>query len=154
MALAIFLGAFILLCVVGAYFVVASDRKRAIRHGRVARFGGGGLGNSVPVVVLVSSDSAMQIAKEAIRQVGGREVVSLSGSAAVGWIGSSWTNLPNRSEYELRVSLSTLADGSTQFVCSGRPRFASQLTGTARSRELATRLASEVSSLAKHYPLH
>jgi hypothetical protein len=128
-------------------FVVGSDRKRALRRGRTERVGVGGA--TVPVVAHVSREATLRLAEEAVRRVGGQEIKTLNGSVVVGWIGSAWTNLPKRSEYELGVSLSVLPDGSTQFMCSGRPRFGSQLSGYGRNQTLARQLASEVTTLAE-----
>lgn len=127
--------------------LVRSDRKRAFHHGRTDRVGVGGA--VAPVVALLPRDSAVRIAQEAVRRAGGKKVETVNGSVVVGWMGNPWTNLPKRSEYELAVSVSMLPDGSTQFMCSGRPRFGSQITGSARSQELASQLASEVVRLTE-----
>lgn len=142
----VFVGVFLALIAGAIAVLLGSDRKRALQRGRSDRIGAGGA--SVPVVAFVPTDSALTIAQEAVRRVGGRQVEGLNGSLVVGWIGSSWTNVSKYSEYEMGVFLSGLADGSTQFVCSGRPRFGSQLSGATRSQELAQRLATEVSRLA------
>lgn len=139
---AVFLG----MIAAGIALVAGSDRKRAVRHSQSDAVGVGGA--SAPVIAYVPENSALRLAQAAVRRVGARDVETLNGSVVVGWVGSLWTNLPKHSEYELGVAVSVLTDGSIQFQCTARPRFGSQLTGSARSNELATKLASEAAELA------
>jgi hypothetical protein len=75
-------------------------------------------------------------------------ITVLDDGSAVGWIGSSWTNIPNKAEYMVAVARIVQPDGSIVLDCSCRPRFSSSLFGSRRSGDLTHRLVAEVTRLA------
>jgi len=89
-------------------------------------------------------DAAPGIAARAIANSGGRRVEVIHGSVAVGWIGSSWTNLPQFQEYQLSIVTSPNGSGGSIFTCCARPRWSTALLGASRSRSLGDSLDSAV----------
>jgi len=129
-----------------ALFVLL-DKKWSIKRGRTIGTEGPFAATSLAKAA-VSPDAASVIAEGAIRQMGGHQVAKPDDHTVIGWIGSMWTNLPKRGEYELLVSQSLQPDGFVLFTCRSRPRNSVQFIGQGISRKLAEQLAAEISVLA------
>jgi hypothetical protein len=141
---------FLAMCIGGAVVVIRSDRKRAVKAAAASTPDRSVLPPGTPVDVFVDPSVATHIAAEAVRQVGGHDINVLDDGSAVGWIGSSLTNIPNKAEYMVAVARIAQPDGSIVLACSSRPRFSSSLFGSRRSIDLTQRLVDEVTILASH----
>lgn len=148
MVVAAWVTAFLVMCISFAVVVICSDRKRAVRTVTGSAPDRTTLPPGTPVDVFVDPSTATQIAAGAIRQVGGRDITVLNDGSAVGWIGSSLTNIPSKMEYMVAVARITQPDGSIVLACSARPRFSSSLFGSQRSADLTRRLVAAVANLA------
>lgn len=148
MVVAVFVTAFLAMLIGFAVVVIRSDRKRAVRKVAGSAPDRATLPPGTPVDVFVDPSTATQIAAGAVRQVGGHDITVLNDGSAVGWIGSSLTNIPSKMEYMVAVARITQPDGSIILACSSRPRFSSSLFGSRRSADLTNRLVVEVTNLA------
>jgi hypothetical protein len=138
---------FLALCIGGGIFVVRSDRKRAARLAIGDRTE---LPPGTPVDVFVDPEAATRIATRAVQQVGGHNVTVLKDGSAVGWIGSSLTNIPTKAEYVVAVARIVQPDGSIVLACSSQPRFSTMAFGGRRSADLTRQLVAEVTNLASN----
>jgi hypothetical protein len=139
---------FVAMCIGAAAVVIRSDRKRAVRAAAGGARNLTTLPPGTPVDVFVDPSAASHIAAEAVRHVGGHDIKVLDDGSAVGWIGSSLTNIPSKAKYLVAVSRIAQPDGSIILACSSRPRFSSSLFGSRRSTDLTRRLVVEVTNLA------
>ncbi|MDA8343162.1 MAG: hypothetical protein M0007_13205 [Actinomycetota bacterium] len=124
-----------------------SDRRVALRAGRADPPWRGPLAFTLPVETPVAPERALAVARRAVVMAGGTDVEAVEPATILGWIGSSWTNVPSRQQYQLAVAVMAGADGGVLFICTARPRFASALLGAGRSQRLAELLQSAVVSL-------
>jgi hypothetical protein len=149
MTLAIFLGTFVVILACLAFANLKSDRKRQLRTpGSLFQEPSVDMPTS-SATLSVTPERALDIALEAVENVGSGKVEIVDDSIVVGWIGSVWTNIPSLAQYQLLVRISMRPEpGMTQFTCQARPRSSMQFFGDKRSRELTGRLLSEVESLA------
>lgn len=131
-----------------AIVVTVSDRRLAVRTGRGYRPRRGPNAFAIPVETSVVPQRAMAIARRAVVMAGGSDVDVIEPATIVGWIGSVWTNAPQKQQYELAVSVMEGTGGGVVFVCSAQPRFSAALLGAGRSRQLAELMQSAVVSLA------
>ena len=140
-----FFGAFFTYAVLMSTF---GDRKLAVRAGRGDEPPWTGSGaRCAEYLSGTPSGAATTYATRAITNVGGRNVELVNGSAAIGWVGSRWTNVPEWQEYELGIVVSPLRDGASCFTCCVRPRWKSTWTWGSKSQRLAESLRSEVEKL-------
>jgi len=146
-ALGLFLGVFALLIVGGAALVVSTDRKR-----KPFVLSGSELAVAVRTEGVVGSERAVEVASQAISQVGGAGISVGEGPMVVGWIGKTLTNLPKLQEYELMVQVAVPTGTPGEYRCLARPRFSSSLGGASRSAELSEQLAREIRSLGRTAP--
>jgi hypothetical protein len=147
MALGVFLGVFALLVVGGVVLILSTDRKRnpfVLSTSEVA--------TAVRVDGAVGSERAVEIASQAISQVGGTEISVGEGPIVVGWVGQTLTNIPKSQAYELLVQVSATAETPGEYRCLARPRFSSSLGGGSRSAELSRQLAHEIGTLSQTAP--
>jgi hypothetical protein len=140
----------ILLAAVGgflAFSVITSlfgDRQLAVRAGRGDAPWKGSAAGWTQYVCDSSIGAGPHVATQAIVNIGGRKVELVNGTAAVGWIGSSWVNLPEWQEYQLAVVVAQDSNGGTSFTCCARPRWKTRWGGASKSRRLALALRQEV----------
>jgi hypothetical protein len=127
------------------------DRKWSIKRGKT-KGTEGKFPASVSTRVIVPPEVAVQIAKDAIKRIGGREVEQLDAYTVMGWIGSAFLNVASWGEYQLVVSQRVEPDGSSSLTCSARPRNPMNFIGPGISQRHAERLATEISSLAHSPP--
>jgi len=134
-----------------AYAVLMStfgDRKLAVRAGRGDEPPWTGSGARwTEHLSGTPFGTATTYAIRAITNVGGRNVELVNGSAAIGWVGSRWTNVPEWQEYELAVVVSPVRGGGSCFTCCVRPRWKANLTWGSKSQRVAESLRSEVEKL-------
>lgn len=130
----------VLFWVLSMALFVRLDKKWSIKRGRTIGTEGPFAASSLTQAA-VSPDSASVIAEGAIRQIGGHQIAIPDDRTVIGWIGSLWTNLPKRGEYELLVSHSLQDDGLVLFACRSRPRNSLQFIGPGISQRLAEQLA-------------
>jgi len=147
MALGLFLGVLALLIVGGVVLIVSTDRKR-----KPFVLSASELADAVRVDGAVGAERAVEVASQAISQVGGTEICVGEGPVVVGWIGQTFTNIPKRQAYELMVLVSGTVGTSGEYRCLARPRFSSSLGGASRSAELSGQLAHEIGSLSQTAP--
>ena len=146
--LAIVLAVFVAMIVGGSVVLYRSDRRltmnRDARTGRKTP----SLPAGTPVEVFVDPATATRMARTAIQRIGGNDIALMDDGAAVGWIGSYWTNIPSRAQYRISVTRTIESDGSVILGCACQPRFSTMIFGSRRSVDLTLRLVTEVSSLA------
>ena len=131
----------------GVISLTLGDRKLAVRCGRENAPWNGSNSRWCQFNSSTRPAAAPSIAATAISEVGGRQVQIVHGSVAVGWIGSSWTNIPQFQEYQLSIVTAPNDSGGSTFTCCARPRWNSAKFGTSRSRSLSDALDSEVQRL-------
>jgi hypothetical protein len=137
-------GMFLTFAVVSSLF---GDRKLAIWTGRTDPPWAGSSARWTQTSAAIPLDSAAHFGVTAISRVGGRNAELISDWEAIGWIGSSLTNIPEWQEYQLDVLVSRAPDGHACFTCSARPRWKMGWGGASKSARLAESLRSEVERL-------
>jgi len=125
------------------------DRKLTVRVGRTDAPWTGSSARWAQTFAAVPLGSAAQFGVTAISRVGGRNAELISDWEAIGWIGSSLTNIPEWQEYQLDVLVSCTPDGRVCFTCSARPRWKMGWGGASKSGRLAESLRSEVERLVR-----
>ncbi len=128
---------------------VFTDRRLSLRAGRGDAPWIGAQARWAAVETAVPITQAVGVARDAIRQAGGRDLSVNGDSIVVGWIGTVFTNLPQWQQYELAIVISPASNGGTQFICCARPRFSTTFLGGSRSYEIVSILESEIESLAR-----
>ena len=149
---AIVLVALLAMCGSYVFVLVRTDEKRKVGRSASERLSPRSLPRGTPVDLFVDPQLATKLAVQAIQRIGGTDVRVLDDGSAIGWIGSTWTNIPSRAPYLLAVSRVIQPDGSVVLVCSAQPRFSSQIFGGRRSDDLTDRLVAEVTHLASDFP--
>ncbi len=139
-----FFGLFLTAVVIMSTF---GDRRLMIAAGRETAPWLGSNARWCQFTVPTPPDTAPAIAARAVANVGGRRVVIIHDTVAVGWIGNSWTNLPQFQEYQLTIVTAPDGRGGSTFTCCARPRWSTALLGASRSRSLADSLDSAVRSI-------
>ncbi len=134
----------VLVAIVGT----VSDRRLAVRAGRADAPWRGYPAFSLPVETSVAPEHALAIARRAVAMTGGSAIELVEPTTVIGWIGSVWTNAPQKQQYELAVAVMAGTGGGIEFVCCARPRFSSAAFGAAKCQLLAELLQSAVVSLA------
>jgi hypothetical protein len=123
---------------------VIGDRRLALRAGRADPPWSGSNVHWTQEVLAVPNDSAIPLAGQVVKHVGGRDVEVVNGTA-IGWIGSSF---PFWQEYQLAIAVSPGPDGSVCFTCCSRLRWTAIWAGAAslgpQSEKLAEALRTEV----------
>jgi hypothetical protein len=147
MIAAAFILAFLVFCVGGLLLIFFSDRKRSIRRLGSTASAPNLIPFGTPVATFVDEQRAGQIARSAIQQVGAHDLTVLTDGTTIGWVGSSWTNIPRRAEYMVAVSREIQPDGSLILGCIGQPRFSNTLFGAGQSARLTRQLVAEVQTL-------
>lgn len=137
-------GAFLIFSVVMS---LLTDRQLAVRTGRADAPWIGSCAGWTQTFSNTPIDTARHYATQAICNIGGRKVVLINDWEAVGWIGSSWVNVPEWQEYQLDVLISVAWGGETCFTCSARPRWKMVWGGVSKSGRLAESLQREVERL-------
>jgi hypothetical protein len=145
-----FITFFVLFIVLAVSLNLHFDRKRAIRRTGTVRLEAGF--NLIPVVVGLQPEVAATAARSAIRQLGGHGLIELADRTVVGWIGSPWTNISRRAEYQLTITQSPQPDGTLLATCHCQARFSTMFFGMGRCHELATSLAKEFTRQASLPP--
>ena len=141
-----FFGVFLTAVVIFSTF---TDRRLMIRAGRENAPWLGSNARWCQFASPTPPAAAPGIAARAIADLGGRQVQVIHGSVAVGWIGTSWTNLPQFQEYQLSIVTSPDGSGGSTFTCCARPRWSTALLGASRSRSLADSLDTAVRRITK-----
>jgi hypothetical protein len=139
-------GVFLTFCVVTS---LMWDRKLAIRAGRTDAPWTGSSARWTQTFADTPLASASHFGLTAISKVGGRNAELISDWEAIGWTGSSLTNIPEWQEYQLDVLVSEVEDGQVCFTCSARPRWKLVWGGASKSARLAESLRCEVESLVR-----
>ena len=121
-----------------------ADRRLQVRAGRENAPWLGSNASWCQFTTPTAPDAAPGIAAQAIASVGGRKVQIIHDSVAVGWIGNSWTNIPQFQEYQLSIVTSPDGSGGSTFTSCARPRWSTSLFGASRSHDLAVSLDSAV----------
>lgn len=140
-------GFFTVFGLVAVTLATVTDRRLMARTGRGYPPWRGPLASAIPVETSVAPERALAIAREAVAMAGGADMMEVEPATIVGWIGSAWTNVPRKMQYQLAVSVMAGEGSDITFVCSAQPRFIAMF-GAQRSQQLAERLQSEIVSLA------
>jgi hypothetical protein len=130
----------------GLIIFTRTDRKLKADLGKPDAPWAGAYASALPVDTDLSPETALEIARQCIVQLRARDVRTIGGHTAVGWVGSVLTNVPQWQAYEVAVVILVKPDGMTQMVCCARPRFSIAYFGAAKSRDLAGQLQQAVLS--------
>jgi hypothetical protein len=144
-----YLSSFGLFLVFSVAMSLWGDRKLAARSGRLDAPWSGSNASWTQTFGHIPIQSASHVAAQAVSNAGGRGVQLVNSWEAIGWIGSSWVNVPEWQEYQLDVLVSQGAGGTTCFTCSTRPRWKVVWGGASKSKRLAESLRVEVERLLR-----
>lgn len=133
----------------GVILNVFSDRKVAVRAGRGDDPWNGPYATWNQLTWSGSrNESAAEVGRQAIVNLGGSEATLVNETTAVGWIGS---NFPFFQEHQIAVEANTETPGQTLFTCCARPRWSPLFLivsmGGLRNRRLVDSLQAELQRL-------
>jgi hypothetical protein len=138
------IGFFLVFGIVAMSISIVTDRRFAVRAGRVSPPWTGSNARWVRFAYPVPFHKALDLAERALTQVGAEDIETVNDLMVTGWIGSALANLPQWQQYQLAVELFAAPDGTTVFTSCARPRWSSALLGASQSQLLASSLQNNL----------